>query len=149
MDYKYTAEKFGINNKGLHLLRNKFNFKSYKLTDINEIRINRGFDLKRWFITLTFGLILLAFALFDSFKIISIVRNPEGVIYIERLLIPLFPFALGLYSLLISLRKATIMTALLNGKKHHFSLRQLDKKEKTQEFIAYLTDLNLKPKIDT
>ncbi|MCG8697236.1 MAG: hypothetical protein MI922_04220 [Bacteroidales bacterium] len=143
MDYKFKAEKFAIDDKGFHLLRNEFNYQSFDFTAIDNVKLVRGFDLKNWIVVATVGILLIGFAIYDIIQIVGIVLNPEGVLYIERLIIPILPFLLGIYSLSISFRKATVLKIELNSKKHYFSLRKLEKTGEVENLISYLNDLNL------
>lgn len=148
MEYKFTSEKFAISDEGFHLLRNEFNFKTYKLADLSAIRIRKGFDLKNWLFVLCLGVFLIGFAINDSITIYNIFNNPDGIIYIERFLIPIFPLALGGYSLIISLRRSAVMDLNLINEKKRFSLRKLDKLDKTGKLISFLKEINLRPKIE-
>ena len=44
--YLFEAEKFGLSEESIHLLRNRFNYKSIRLTEIDSIYIEDGKDLK-------------------------------------------------------------------------------------------------------
>ncbi len=44
--YKYEAEQFGISEKSLHLLRNRFNYKTIDFNQIDSITIKKGKTMK-------------------------------------------------------------------------------------------------------
>jgi hypothetical protein len=126
--YKYETDQFGMSDKSIHLLRNRFNYKSIDFTDINSIKIQRGRDLKNWLWVLLVGCGLLSFVVYDVLHIFNIFSDSRTyVIYIERLLIPLFPLVLGVYSVVISLRKSMVMIVQSGTKNYYFSLRSLTK----------------------
>ncbi|HEX3007629.1 MAG TPA: hypothetical protein VHO90_08450 [Bacteroidales bacterium] len=133
--YKYETDQFGVSDKSIHLLRNRFNYKSIDFTDINSIKIQKGRDLKNWLWVLLVGCGLLTFVVYDLLHIFNIFSDSRThVIYIERLLIPLFPFVLGIYSVVISLRKSIVMIVQCRTKTYYLSLRSLIKANEFNDF---------------
>ncbi len=134
--YKFETEQFGITEISLNLLRNRFNYLSIDFKDINSITIEKGNDLKNWLLVLIIGLGLLSYVVYDLISMyIFFTNNDGGVIYIERLLMPLFPLLLGIYSVIISFRKALIMKVHVKKKRFYFSLRDLTKKGIYSDFV--------------
>ncbi|MCY1633094.1 hypothetical protein [Marinifilum sp. D737] len=137
--YLFEAEKFGLSDKSIHLLRNRYNYKTIDLEDVDSIIIAKGKDLNNWAWVLFIGVMLLTFVAYDLLKILNIYGDENThVIYLERLLIPLFPFVLGIYTVLISLRNSKVMRMYVGSKKYHFSLRRIIKANCYDEFIVQI-----------
>lgn len=139
--YLFEAEKFGLSEKSIHLLRNRYNYKTIDLEDVDSITIAKGKDLNNWAWVLFIGVMLLAFVAYDSLKILNLYGDENThVIYLERLLVPLFPFVLGIYTVIISLRNSKVMRMYVGSKKYHFSLRRIIKADNYDEFIVQMKD---------
>lgn len=139
--YLFEAEKFGLSNKSIHLLRNRYNYKTIDLKDVDSIIIEKGKDLNNWAWVLFIGVILLAFVTYDLLKILNLYGDENThVIYLERLLIPLFPFVLGIYTVIVSLRNSKVMRMHVGSKKYHFSLRRIIKANSYDKFIGQMKD---------
>lgn len=135
--YKFETDQFGISINSLHLLRNRYNYKTIDFNKIDSIIIKKGNDLKNWLWVLIVGFGLLTFVVFDLISIYDYFLE-SNVIQIERLLIPLFPFFLGLYSVIISFRKSTIMIVHDENKEYYFSLRSLIKADNYDAFADFI-----------
>ncbi|WP_321306476.1 hypothetical protein [Marinifilum fragile] len=139
--YLFEGEKFGLSEKSIHLLRNRYNYKTIDLDDVDSITIEKGKDLNNWAWVLFIGVMLLAFVAYDSLKILNLYSDENThVIYLERLLVPLFPFVLGIYTVIISLRNSKVMRMYVGSKKYHFSLRRIIKADSYDEFIVQMKD---------
>jgi hypothetical protein len=137
--YLFEAEKFGLSEKSIHLLRNRFNYKSIRLTEIDSIYIEDGKDLKNWIWVLSIGILLLAFVAYDINNILLILNDENTYhIYLERFLIPIFPFLLGGYTIFISLRNSKVMKIYSGNSTYYFSLRKLMKSNEYKPFITHL-----------
>jgi hypothetical protein len=137
--YDFETDQFGISKDSIHLLRNRYNFKTIDFSKIDSIEIKKGKDLKNWILVLLIGLGLLCFVFYDLIRIYEYYQE-SFIIQIERLLIPLFPFLLGLYSVMISFRKSQIMIVTHGNKKYYFSLRQMVKANTFDQFSLTIKD---------
>lgn len=132
--YSYQTEHFGITEDSIILLRNRFPYKTICLNEIDSILIQKGRDLKNWYWVLIIGILFLSFVIYDLRTIYLIFTEATGTIYIERLLIPVIPLLLGVYSVIISFRKAYVMKVETKNKRYYFSLRDLSKQGKCDDF---------------
>ena len=137
--YTFQAEKFGLTDDSLHLLRNGFNYETIHLHAIESIEVRDGKDLKNWLWVLFVGLALTIYALMDIFQILFIL-NDENThrIYVERLVMPIIPLSLGVYSIFIALRNTRVMVVKVSGKTYYLSLRYIVKNRQFIEFTGYL-----------
>jgi hypothetical protein len=138
--YTYETDQFGISEKSIHLLRNCFNYQTIDCSQVQRLVIRKGMEHKNWILILSIGIALLTFVVIDSLTVYNY-WNTARVIYIERLLIPLFPFLLGLYSVIISIRKSMVMIVHDEKKRYYFSLRQLTRKKQYEAFVNEIKGL--------
>jgi hypothetical protein len=138
-NYLFKAERFAISEGNLHLLRNEFNYETIPMESINTIEVRDGKDLKNWWWVLFVGIALTGYALWDVFYILFILNDPETyMIYVERLVLPVIPMALGIYSIYIALRNTRVMVVKNTSKSYYLSLRELVKRQQFLEFIEYM-----------
>ncbi len=137
--YDFETEQFGLSKSSIHLLRNRFNYKTIDFVNIDSVVIKKGKELKNWVWVLIVGLGLLIFVMFDLIRIYEYYQE-SFVIYIERLLIPFFPLLLGLYSVMLSFRSSQIMIVKNGNKKHHLSLRKFIKSNNYKDFIVFIRE---------
>src|SRR5690349_15080427 len=108
--YIYEAEKFAVSENGLHLLRNRFNYETISWNTIETVEVRDGKDLRNWLWVLFVGVALAGYATYDIFYIFFIFNDPTvRRIYVERLVIPVIPLSLGLYSIFIALRNTRVI----------------------------------------
>jgi hypothetical protein len=141
--YTYEAEKFAVSENGLHLLRNRFNYETIAWNTIESIEVSNGKDLRNWLWVLFVGVALAGYAIYDIFYILFIFNDPNvHQIYVERLVIPVIPLSLGLYSIFIALRNTRVMVIKGATKTYFLSLRYLIKSSQYSEFIAFMQKKN-------
>jgi hypothetical protein len=137
--YLFQAEKFAVSEGNLHLLRNGFNYETIPFNSVISMEVRDGKDLKNWLWVLFVGGVLTGYALWDVFQVLFILNDPHTYhIYIERLLIPVIPMALGVYSIYIALRNTRVMIAKSSSKTYYLSLRALVKNQQFLEFTEYM-----------
>ena len=141
--YTYEAEKFAVSENGLHLLRNRFNYETISWNTIETIEVRGGKDLRNWLWVLVVGVVLAGYAIYDVFHILFIFNDPNvHRIYVERLVVPVIPLSLGLYSIFIALRNTRVMVIKGATKTYFLSLRYLIKSSQYSEFIAFMQKKN-------
>jgi hypothetical protein len=138
-DYKFQAEKFALTDDQLHLLRNGFNYEVIPLSTVTAIEVQDGKDLKNWWWVLSIGIALCGYAFWDILQIILMLRDDDTYsIYAQRLVIPIIPMALGIYSIRIALRNTRVMIVKTGTKSYYFSLRDIIKRNQFLAFAEYL-----------
>ena len=136
--YLFQSRYFAISELGIHLLRSGYNYNTVTYPEISGLEVRKGHELKNWIIVMIFGILLTGYALFDIFQIYQLFNN--SIIYrmhVVRMIIPILPISLGVYSIWISSRKSWI---LLVKSKHvqHLSLKEYVEKNTLNEFIESL-----------
>jgi hypothetical protein len=137
--YQFETNNFGLNSEAIHLLRNRFNYKSIPLKDIDKLSIKKGPDINNWLIALLVGLSLISFALYETVTLIEMFYSEDvHVIYVQRIILPFLPALIGIYLLVLSLRRTTILQIMYGSEKHQFSLMEIIKKDSLENFISHL-----------
>ncbi len=140
MNYLFETEHFGISEKSFHLLRSRFNYKTYQAEDLNEIIIGHGKLINNWLIILGFGIALISISLFYSYRLFELL-NSGGIttIFVEEIVVPVIPILLGAYCLYSSLRSGTTLRLILsNDKRKNFPLNKLRDDQSIQDLVRIL-----------
>ncbi|MGN6494398.1 MAG: hypothetical protein ACTHLE_20570 [Agriterribacter sp.] len=90
--YAFKANDFALSGQGIHLLRNGFNYKTIEYGQIKKATIKRAREIKNVFLSMLFGILLLAFVISQSFYLIKVFNDPNvHRIYIESIVLPVLP----------------------------------------------------------
>ncbi|PWK80101.1 hypothetical protein LX99_00565 [Mucilaginibacter oryzae] len=138
-NYDIRAKDFALSVEGVHLLRNRFNYKTISFTDIDNARFTRAVETKRVTLTLVVGVILTGFAVIQIIGVIRTFNDPaERVIYIESIVLPVLPLLLGGYCIYISVKKVPSLIIEVKNEKHTLSLQDIIKNGGLAQLEAYL-----------
>lgn len=123
-DYLFKDRHLGLSSESVHLLRNGYNHTTIPWSDISSAEIDRGNVLKNKRLLLIIGLGLVGLAINLTIQLISNYLNDSvRIFYIEGILVPLFPFLIGGYSIYAVVRKEPVI--IFRGeKKFSFSIKQ-------------------------
>jgi len=140
--YVYETTEFGLSDQGIHLLRSRFNYETIPFADIETATIEKGKELNHWIAILSFGIILVAIALFYILRAMHVVGNHEvRVIYIEQIVIPVIPLLLGGYCLYSSTRNGIVLRIkTASNKNEKFPLKEIEKANDLSGLQQYLKD---------
>lgn len=106
----FTHKNFLLKQDGIHLLRNGFDYKTIIKSDMVEVSIERGPQVKNWPILLTMGIGFISFSLYYVIRFIDVLMNTDEIIWIEQFVIPIIPLALGIVCVYNSIRRGDILT---------------------------------------
>ena len=127
--YQFQFEDFALSDEGVHLLRNRFNFKTIAYDQIETAIVDRRTEIKNALLVFILGAVMLCFAFYQSRWVFQLFNDPHTYkIYIESIVIPLFPAALGIYCIYIALRKGPVLILKEQGETHTLRLRTAVKK---------------------
>ncbi|AHM59510.1 hypothetical protein D770_06235 [Flammeovirgaceae bacterium 311] len=149
--YHFQTEKAGFSDQGLHLLRNRFNFKTIPYKAINSIEITQGWEVNNWLILLLLGLTLIVFAFIAALSVYLDYIDP-GVhrIHTERILMILLPILIGYFSIYSALQRGEVLWVSTNSNKLKLPLKALHKSGKREEFVQFLKNhVELRHKLTT
>src|SRR5687768_6891151 len=150
-NYHFETREFGVSDRGIHLLRSRFNYETIEFDQVDHLTIEKGKELNNWLAILVIGLALVSFSVYYTVRLFSIVDNNEvNVIYVEEILVPLLPFMIGGYCLYSSTRNGTILRLrTINSKTDKFPLKEFEKEDKLGRFQDFLkAKLKTKVKIN-
>lgn len=147
--YYFQTEKAGFSDEGLHLLRNRYNYKTITYQKIHRIEIMQGWEMNNWLVLLLFGLILIIFAFTAALSLYLSYIDPEvPVIYTEQILMILLPLLMGFFAIYSSLQRGEVLWVSYGTKKLKLPLKSLHKSGVRQEFATFLnTNPELRNKV--
>ena len=138
--YDFEATDFALSNKGVHLLRSRYNYKTIEYENIEKATIKRGPEINNVIVVFVLGIGLVAFALFQSLYILGLFKNPDvHVIYIESIVLPVLPGLLGFYLLYVATKKGTILIIETSSTKQKLRLRDFIKSNRMEDLRNYLS----------
>ena len=138
--YDFEATDFALSNKGVHLLRSRYNYKTIEYESIEKATIKRGPEINNVILVFVFGIGLVAFALFQSLNVLGLFKNPDvHVIYIESIVLPVLPGLLGFYLLYVATKKGTILIIETSSTKQKLRLRDFIKSNRMEDLRNYLS----------
>ena len=137
--YDFEATDFALSNKGVHLLRSRYNYKTIEYESIEKATIKRGPEINNVILVFVLGIGFVAFALFQSLYVLGLFKNPEvQVIYIESIVLPVLPGLLGFYLIYVATKKGPILIIETSTTKQKLRLRDLIKSNKMKDLRNYL-----------
>jgi pilus assembly protein TadC len=135
----FETDQFGLSERGLHLLRGRYNYDTIGFDSIDSIKIVKGRQVNNWFVLLLIGLILFSFGLFATYKVIYEYFFADNFIhfYIEQFLLPILPLFLGAFSIYFSLTKGPVLKISVNNKTKQFPIGQLEKNGQIDDLHSF------------
>ena len=137
--YHYQSEDFALSDDGVHLLRNRYNYKTIAYSEVEKATIRRAVEVKNSPVLLALGTIFLAFAFYQSRWVIDLFNDPTVYhIYIESIVLPVLPAAIGVYCLYTGLRKGPVLLLSIGNSVQKLRLRSLYKQGVMPDVEKYL-----------
>jgi hypothetical protein len=140
-DFDFEATDFALSKNGIHLLRNRYNYKTINYKEVNKAIVRKAPEIKNYLLILIFGIILIAFAVKVAIGIIRLFENPDvKVVYIEHIVLPVIPALMGFYMIWTALRRGPILFIETNTTNHQLRLREFKKNGNAAELLTYLSN---------
>ncbi|UZR97838.1 hypothetical protein [Chondrinema litorale] len=79
MEYIFESDFFAISDQGIHLLRNRYNYKTLDFKEIEQVILEEGKLVNNWILLYTIGLIAVGFAVFYSFECLMIQKSLTSI----------------------------------------------------------------------
>lgn len=139
--YQFETDQLGVSETGFHLLRNRFNYETILFSEADEIRIEKGKQIKNWALVLIIGISLLGLGLFMGIKVVYEFFFADNFhdFYIEQFALPVLPITLGIYSIYSSLKSGFVLIIVREGKNKNLPLEDLNKNSKMDELKIFLS----------
>ncbi len=126
--YDIQSKDFALSANGIHLLRNRFNYQTISFDDVYKATFTRAVETKNVVLTLIAGAVFMAFGVYNAIGVYENFHNPSvHRIYIESILILVFPLLLGCYCIYISIKKVPSLIIEVKDKKHKLSILDITK----------------------
>lgn len=126
--FDFKDVQFGINSEGIHLLRNRFPYKTIPIQDVESLSIVRGHEFRRWPLVLGFGGALVLLSIVYVVQLYNIYLADKDTIYAMGLAAILIPLSIGLLLTYLGFKKFLVLKVLANHKKKYFSLKSLERR---------------------
>lgn len=138
-EYLYKLTDFALSENGIHLLRNGFNYKTVYYHDLEKATIKRGAEIKNTLLSLIIGVALVSFSILKGISLYSDFNDP-GLhrIYIESILLPLFPGLIGSYLVYAALKRGPILQLEQGGTKYKLRLREVQRSSEIESMKLFL-----------
>jgi hypothetical protein len=140
-NYDIQSKDFALSAQGIHLLRNRFNYKTINYDDVRKATFARAAETKNVVLTLIAGVLLVAFAMYNAIGVYENFHDPKvHRIYIESIVLPVLPLLLGLYCIYTAVKKVPSLIIELENQKHTLSVQDIYKAELVGVLEAYLKE---------
>ena len=139
--YDFEFTDFALSEKGIHLLRNRYNHKTIAYHEVDKATIKMDVETKNVLLTLTFGILLLSFAVLQIISVINNFNNPDvHIIHTETIILPLLPLIAGAFCIYISIKKIPILLIESGKDKYKLSIKDVLKSNKNDALKIYLKE---------
>ena len=137
--YAFELTDFALSDEGIHLLRSRYNYKTIAYHDVDKAFIKRGPEIKNPLLSLLLGIALLSFSIVKSISLYQDFNDPTiRIIYIESILLPLFPALIGFYFVYTCIRKGPLLQIEQGNRSYKLSLREVQMNGGSEELKRYL-----------
>ena len=140
-NYDFESKDFALSPQGVHLMRNRFNYKTINFHDVYQATFTRGVETKKPVFTLIAGVLLIAFAVYQSISVYEDFHDPNvSQIYIESIAATVLPTLVGFYCIYIAIKKVPLLIIELNDEKHKLSLQDIINSGRLHVLETYLKE---------
>lgn len=138
-NYDFESKDFALSAEGVHLLRNRFNYKTIDFYDIDKAILTKAAETTNGALCLIAGCLLIAFAIYYAVGIYNDFYNPSVYhIEIQNIVIPVLPLLCGFYCIYIAVKKVPLLVLESKNKQHKFSLKGMIDAGRIDNLRAYL-----------
>jgi hypothetical protein len=126
-NYDIESKDFSISAQGLHLLRNKFNYKTINFDDVNKAYFARAAETRNVALALIVGILFVAFAIYSAICVYDDFHDPLVYhIHIESIMLPILPLLAGCYCIYIAVKKVPLLVVELKDQKYKLSIADVN-----------------------
>lgn len=137
--YAFETPEFGLDEQGLHRLRSRFAFEHVAYADLTEARVTRGKSVQNWALLLLVGLCCLGFSAFTAYRLAMFITYGRGHFYVQTLVTPLLPGAIGLAAIWQALRVTDILVVRVGRRRLVFPLETLKGSQSPMALESYIS----------
>ncbi|MBD2721824.1 hypothetical protein [Hymenobacter armeniacus] len=136
--YAFETPEFGLDEQGLHRLRSRFAFEHIGYSELREANVTRGKSVQNWVVLLVVGLLCLGFSVFTANRLLMFLLYGRGHFYVETLVTPLIPGAIGIAAIWQALRVTDILVVRTGRRRLVFPLDTLKEGRDAMALASYL-----------
>jgi hypothetical protein len=136
--YAFETPEFGLDEQGLHRLRSRFAFEHMAYADLTEARVTRGKLVQNWALLLLVGLCCVGFSAFTAYRLAMFLTYGRGHFYVQTLVTPLLPGAIGLAAIWQALRVTDILVVRVGRRRLVFPLETLKGSQSPMALESYI-----------
>lgn len=123
-NYDIVSNDFALSDEGIHLLRNRFNYRTINFYEVQKATFTKAVDTRNPVFTIIAGVLLIAFAVYQAIGVFEDFNDPTvHHIYIQSILLPVLPILTGFYCIYISIKKVPLLIIVLDEEKYKLSLQ--------------------------
>lgn len=137
-DYAFYTDEFGMDDTGIHLLRNRFRYQSFRYEELQQVRVGEGPDIQNWAVVLAFGVVFLGVGLWGCYALYWFFTQGEGSIDYRLVVVPFFPLVLGALAVVSALRRTAVLEIRDHHRKRRVSLREVERNGRLPRLLTYL-----------
>lgn len=122
-NYDIESKDFALSSQGLHLLRNRFNYKTINFDEVDKAYFTKAAETKNVVLALMVGILFVAFAIYGAVCVYDDFHDPSVYhISIESIMLPVLPLLAGAYCIYIALKKVSLLVIELKDQKYKLSV---------------------------
>jgi hypothetical protein len=137
--YLIKSTYFSVSRKGIHLMRNGFNYETIQYDSIKKVSIERKNEVYNWLASLVFGIFIFGLGMYLSYGFLKALTEGEfagSYKSIFMLLTPIF----GICFVYLALRRAPVITLSYgNGKFVRLPIRDIIKSGQYKSLLEVLS----------
>jgi len=140
--YIFEGDQFGVSKKGIHFLKSRYNYETFNFSDIKELKIYKGKEIKNWILLLSTGIVFLITSLSYEYTILKehVFGNSGERIYMEQFSIPIVFILIGIYCIVHSLKNGLIMEIITDSSSRQVVLDKSNEDYELDQLIDFIKE---------
>ena len=138
--YLFEDEYIGVSETHLHLLRNRFEYKTITIAEVETVTLKIGKAVKNWLILLIVGSIMLCSGIYFAYGVVEFFFSKvKRSIDIFEVVFPIFLVFVGGNFIYESLKKEKILEFKIGDQNHKFSIKYFEQQNQLEPLLEHLS----------
>jgi hypothetical protein len=146
--YLFKTDEAEFYEHGIDLLRSGYTYSQIEYSHVYKATLKRGHIIKNWVLLLSFGIVLILTAVLIILPFLNLyVETREISVFLFwrgsrafGLVVVIFLFFFGIYSVVLSLRFAVTLRLYVGNRMFYLSLEKIEKEGNIEGFSNFLND---------